>query len=125
MGSKTTKTTKTKRDDLDAWLDARYRRDPGMRARVEARVAEMALEHDLVALRESAGVSQRTLAKRLGVSQPAIAKLESGKAKNVGVLTLARYAAALGGQVRIEITGPAARTSRTGGRARVAVRASP
>ena len=108
--------TKTKKptSDFRVWLEEEYRHDPGMEARVDALVAEMALEQDLVALRESAGVSQRALAKRLGVSQPAIAKLESGKVKNVGVVTLARYAAALGGRVRIEITRPAARSSRKG-----------
>ena len=106
--------TKTKKvaSDFRVWLEEQYRRDPDMEARVDALVAEMAIEQDLVALRESAGVSQRALAKRLGVSQPAIAKIESGKVKNVGVVTLARYAAALGGRVRIEITKPAVRSSR-------------
>lgn len=106
--------TKTKRptSDFRVWLEEQYRHDPGMEARVDALVAEMALEQDLVALRESAGVSQRALAKRLGVSQPAIAKLESGKVKNVGVVTLARYAAALGGRVHIEITRAAAWSAR-------------
>ena len=86
----------------------------------------MAVEDDLVALRESAGVSQHTLAQRLGVSQPAIAKLESGKAKNIGIMTIARYAAALGGQLRIVIIKPSARSPRMGAvrsraRTRVAV----
>jgi DNA-binding XRE family transcriptional regulator len=106
------KTAKKKRDDLDVWLDTQSRHDPGLRDRVEARVAEMALEDDLVALRESAGVSQRALAQRLGVSQPAVAKLESGKIKNVGVVTLAKYAAALGGRVRVVIIKPSARSPR-------------
>jgi transcriptional regulator with XRE-family HTH domain len=103
-----TKAAKKKRDDLDVWLDAQSRHDPGLRDRVEARVAEMAIEDDLVALRESAGVSQHALAQRLGVSQPAIAKLESGKARNIGIVTLARYAAALGGQLRVVIIKPSA-----------------
>jgi DNA-binding XRE family transcriptional regulator len=103
-----TKAAKKKRDDLDVWLDAQSRHDPGLRDRVEARVAEMAIEDDMVALRESAGVSQHALAQRLGVSQPAIAKLESGKAKNIGIVTLARYAAALGGQLRVVIIKPSA-----------------
>jgi DNA-binding XRE family transcriptional regulator len=114
--------TTRKRSDLDVWLEERYQRDPGMQARVEALVAEMAIEQDLIALRESAGISQRALAKRLRVSQPAIAKLESGKVTNVGVVTLARYAAALGGRLRIEIVKPRARSTRAGApRTRVAV----
>jgi DNA-binding XRE family transcriptional regulator len=119
-----TKAAKKKRDDLDVWLDAQSRHDPGLRERVEARVAEMALEDDLVALRESAGVSQRALAQRLGVSQPAIAKLESGKAKNIGILTIARYAAALGGQMRVVIIKPSGRSPRMSvlrGRARARI----
>jgi DNA-binding XRE family transcriptional regulator len=119
-----TKAGKKKRDDLDVWLDAQSRHDPGLRERVEARVAEMALEDDLVALRESAGVSQRALAQRLGVSQPAIAKLESGKAKNIGILT-ARSAAALGGQMRVVIIKPSGRSPRMSvlrGRARATAR---
>ena len=119
-----TKAAKKKRDDLDVWLDAQSRHDPGLRDRVEARVAEMALEDDLVALRESAGVSQRALAQRLGVSQPAIAKLESGKAKNIGILTIARYAAALGGQMRVVIIKPSGRSRRMSvlrGRARARI----
>ena len=109
-----TKAAKKKRDDLDVWLDAQSHHDPGLRNRVAARVAEMAVEDDLVALRESAGVSQHTLAKRLGVSQPAIAKLESGKAKNIGIMTIARYAAALGGQLRVVIIKPSTRSPRMG-----------
>ncbi len=57
-----------------------------------------------MALREARGVSQAQLAKALGVSQPAIAKLESGKAKNIELRTLVRAVSALGGTVRIQIT---------------------
>lgn len=64
----------------------------------------MRLEQDLIALRESQGVSQAQLAKALGVSQPAIAKLESGKAKNIELRTLVRAVSALGGTVKITIT---------------------
>jgi DNA-binding XRE family transcriptional regulator len=103
---------KKTKDDLDRWLENEYRKHPGMEARVDAIVAEMTLEQDLVALRERAGVSQRELAKRLGVSQPAIAKLESGKVKNVGVVTLARYAAALGGRLKIDFTEAPSRARR-------------
>jgi transcriptional regulator with XRE-family HTH domain len=49
-------------------------------------------------------VSQAQLAKALGVSQPAIAKLESGRAKNIELRTLVRAVSALGGTVRIQIT---------------------
>ena len=63
----------------------------------------MKLEQDLVALREKRGLSQRQFAKLLGTSQPYVAKLESGRVKNLGVKTLVKCARALGGSVTIRI----------------------
>ncbi len=48
-------------------------------------------------------ISQSQLARMLGVKQPAIAKLEFGRVKNLELKTLVRYAAALGARVRIAI----------------------
>jgi len=58
---------------------------------------------DLVALRESRGLSQAQLADRLGITQSAIAQLESAQPKNVELRTLVRVAAALGAQVDVSI----------------------
>ena len=41
--------------------------------------------------------------RMIGVSQPAIAKLESGRARNVELKTLVRYAAALGGRLKVDV----------------------
>src|SRR2546426_3734737 len=57
------------------------------------RVRELQLcegQQDLIALREQGGISQYQLARRFGISQPAIAKLEAGKDLNVGLRTLVR-----------------------------------
>ncbi len=43
------------------------------------------------------------MAKLLGASQPYVAKLESGRVKNLGVVTLVKYARALGGTVTIKV----------------------
>lgn len=48
----------------------------------------------LSALRRSRGLSQTEIAARMGTSQSALARLESGRA-DVRVSTLARYASAL------------------------------
>lgn len=48
----------------------------------------------LIKARVNAGITQAELAMRLGVSQPAVAKIESGR--NVGIKTLKRYAKAMG-----------------------------
>ena len=53
---------------------------------------------DLTAQRRSAGLSQTEVAARMGTSQSAVARLETGDA-DVRVSTLERYAAAIGNQV--------------------------
>jgi len=66
--------------------------------------------HGLQALRrlrdgrpEVSGITQRELATRMGVTQPAVAKLESGRIKNLELRTLCRWATALGGQLEISV----------------------
>jgi ribosome-binding protein aMBF1 (putative translation factor) len=75
------------------------------RAYAEARLAADVGERVREA-REAAGLSQRALAKRMGTSQAAIARLESG---GVGatLTTLQRAATALGMEVRVELRPPA------------------
>ena len=94
---------KHQKSEFMRWLDSQLEQDPEFRKRVDVALNEMRIEQDLAALRAARGISQAELAKRIGVSQPAIARLESGRVKNLTIKTLARYAAALGGQVRIEI----------------------
>jgi transcriptional regulator with XRE-family HTH domain len=53
---------------------------------------------DLTAQRRSAGLSQTEVAARMGTSQSAVARLETGDA-DFRVSTLERYAAAIGGEV--------------------------
>lgn len=85
------------------WLDTELSRDAEFRRQVEETLNQMRIEQDLAKLRERRNVSQRQLAEILGVSQPAIAKIESGTVKNLEIKTLVRYAMALGGRVRIAI----------------------
>lgn len=92
-----------KKTELREWMDAQYAKQPGLREEVERRLAAFELEQGLVALREARGVSQAALAKMIGVSQPRIAKLESGHAKNIELRTLTSYIVALGGSLKIEI----------------------
>jgi len=85
------------RTELQEWIDQQYANEPKLRERVKELMAEMEIEQQLVALREARRVSQHTLAKVLGVSQPAIAKLEAGRTKNRKLGTIVRYVGALGG----------------------------
>jgi DNA-binding Xre family transcriptional regulator len=73
---------------------------PGFREmalrRMSARRRRLVAE--LIAQRRSAGLSQTEVAARMGTSQSAVARLETGEA-DVRVSTLERYAAAIGSQL--------------------------
>ena len=56
------------------------------------------IEQGLLARRDERRISQTATAQMIGVSQPAITKLESGRAKNIELKTVARYAVPLGGR---------------------------
>jgi predicted transcriptional regulator len=66
---------------------------PGFKEMSEAR--RQALADDLVAKRVKLGLTQTEVAARMGTSQSAVARLESGGA-DVRLSTLERYAAAIG-----------------------------
>ena len=85
------------------WVDKELERDADLAARVDADLARLRVEQDLIMLREEQGLSQRDLARRVGVSQPVIARIEAGKAKNLQLRTLLKIASALHGQVEITI----------------------
>lgn len=85
------------------WIDDQLDRDVQFRTQVEEALNTMRIEQDLEALRQERQISQEQLAKMLGVSQPAIAKIESGKVKNLQLRTLIRMTTALGGTVKIQI----------------------
>jgi ribosome-binding protein aMBF1 (putative translation factor) len=83
---------------------------PGFREMALRRMTEQRrrLVGELTAARRSAGLSQTQIAARMGTSQSAVARLESGDA-DVRASTLERYAAAVGGQIswRLRDDGPA------------------
>ena len=87
----------------DEWLNGVIHQSPAFQAQVEEELAAINVAQDLVALRESRGLSQVQLAKRLGITQSAIAQLESAQPKNVELRTLVRVAAALGARVDVSI----------------------
>ncbi|HLN17890.1 MAG TPA: helix-turn-helix transcriptional regulator, partial [Acidimicrobiales bacterium] len=74
---------------------------PGAKERVAAIEDELRLATGLTALREEAGMSQRELAKRLGVSQPRIAAIE--RSRNVTIEVLDQYVSALGGTLEVSV----------------------
>ena len=77
---------------------------PGFREMALRRMAaeRAGLIRGLVERRQAAGLSQTEVAARMGTSQSAVARLESGAA-DVRASTLERYAAAVGGEISWKI----------------------
>ena len=84
-------------------------REMALRRRANEQEARMAedrgrLVRQLAERRQAAGLSQTEVAARMGTSQSAVARLESGAA-DVRASTLERYAAAVGGQITWKLEG--------------------
>ena len=79
---------------------------PGFRDMARRRMAaeRAGRVRELVAQRQTAGLSQTQVAARMGTSQSAVARLESG-AVDVRASTLERYAAAVGGEISWKLHG--------------------
>ena len=70
-------------DKIDEW---------GLQGAVEEEVGRMMLQQEFAERRKRLRISQSELAKRTGVSEPMIAKFESGRFKNITIHTLVRAA---------------------------------
>lgn len=81
---------------------AAWRKDPAYREAYEALEDEFALAAQVIEARARAGLTQAELAERMGTSQSAIARLESGAARP-SVATLEKLAKATGSRLRIAL----------------------
>ena len=79
---------------------AKWRTDDAYMAAYDALEDEFARASMIIAARTHADISQAELAKRMGTSQSAIARLESGRFKP-STRTLEKLAAATGTRLRI------------------------
>jgi DNA-binding XRE family transcriptional regulator len=78
-------------------LEAKMR--PESRARAQLRAKEMIAEMLLSEIRTAVGLTQEELAKKLGVRQPTLSRLESQQ--DMQISTLERLVSALGGRLEI------------------------
>jgi DNA-binding XRE family transcriptional regulator len=85
---------------LKAW-EKRVLKAPGAAARVVEIEKELRVAAGLTALREKAGISQREVARRMGVSQPRVAAIE--RSRNVTIDVLEQYADAIGGKLELAV----------------------
>ena len=86
--------------DMNKW-EKKVLAAPGAAARVAEIEDQLRLAAGLTALREQAGLSQRELAEKIGVSQPRIAAIE--RSRNVTIDVLERYVAAVGGKLELSV----------------------
>ena len=85
-------------------------REMALHRSADAQAARMATERgrlvrELAEQRQAAGLSQTEVAARMGTSQSAVARLESGTA-DVRASTLERYAAAVGSEITWKLNRP-------------------
>jgi transcriptional regulator with XRE-family HTH domain len=85
---------------MKAW-EEKVLQAPGAPERVGVIEDELRLAAGLTALREQAGLSQRAVAKLIGVSQPRVAAIE--RSSNVTIDVLAQYARAVGGHLEVSV----------------------
>lgn len=80
-----------------------FLKDRQFRRGYEEELEKLRLVDALIGLRERQGLTQVALAKRLGVSQPFIAKLERAETHNFTLDTLVKLVSALNGELVIHI----------------------
>lgn len=85
------------------WRDE-FLADPERRAIYEEEAAKSELWLQLVEARREAGLTQKQMAQRLGVSQAQVARIEKEGYDAYTLNTLRRYVAALGDGFALEVT---------------------
>lgn len=94
--------TKEGRASYQRWR-ARLRADPTYQAIYEEEAAKGELWLQLAEARQAAGLTQEQLAKRLGVSQAQVARIEKRGYDAYTLNSLRRYVAALGAGFSLEV----------------------
>jgi len=81
-------------------------RDPEFAQEYEAELQRLQIAEQIAQARQAAGLTQAGLARRMGTSQPAVARLEHGDYRGYTLGTLARAASALGRRLKVELIPP-------------------
>ncbi len=80
-------------------------RSPESQARIKEMADEMILEVGLQMMREELQLSQKQVAEAMGISQPAVTKLEQ-RGNDLKLTTLKRYVEAMGGKLSLDVELP-------------------
>lgn len=83
-----------------AEVKAKALQNPEVMAAYLAEKKEEELQELLADMRRKAGINSTQVAERMGITQPAVSKLEKNASK-ASITTLERYAAACGASIKI------------------------
>lgn len=83
-------------------LKKKWMKTPQVRAHYEAQAPEFAIARVLIEARTRVGLTQEEIAERMGTTQSAIARLESGRSLP-SIKSLYRYAGAVGAKPVIQL----------------------
>lgn len=86
---------------VEAWK-RKQMKNPAFKAAYDALEEEFALINELLKARTRAKLTQAQVAHRMGTSQSAVARLESGRAPSLA--SLRKYAKATGSKVEIKLS---------------------
>ena len=97
---------------------ARALKRPEVRKAYDELAEEFSFIDEVLKARAASGLTQADLAARVGTTQSAIARLESGTPKHSpSIVTLQRYARAMGYRVEVKLVKERGLTARSKGRA--------
>lgn len=80
-----------------------YLKNKKLKEKIESGVQRLKVITKIVELREKLHLTQAELARRIGVSQPFIARIENDEASNLSLETLIKIVDALNGEIEIRI----------------------
>lgn len=85
---------------------SRMMENPEVKAEYDALEPEFELFDEMLKARDAAGLTQEEVAKRMGTSRPAVARIEAGggsKRHSPSVATLRKYAEAVGCKLQVKL----------------------
>ena len=88
--------------DFDVWLKEELK-DPDFKSEFDRQQPEFAVINAIIVARRKKGITQKSLAQKIGTKQSVISRLESGRA-NPSVAFLKKLARALNSHLEIRFT---------------------
>lgn len=91
---------------IDELIEERCRREPSFRAALDAEE----LRIQLIQMRQKSGLTQKEVAKRLGVSQPRVAEIEQLR-NDPQISSIVKYARAIGAELKVHMVSEPKKTA--------------